>query len=116
MSTLIPIPSPPSPHHSLQVELDGVTYTLDIRWNERDLAWYVELQDAEEQRLVAPRKVVLGFPLFARFYTNPLVPKGQFMAVDTSNTDQEPTLADLGSRVQLVYVTAAEIAEIAGQA
>lgn len=113
MSVLIPIDTPPPPHHSLQVELEGVTYTLDIRWNERDEAWYIALQDAEEQVLVAPRKVVLDFPLFGRFFTNPLVPRGQFMAVDTSNTGVEPGLADLGSRVQLIYVTAAEIAGLA---
>src|SRR5689334_8860857 len=102
----IPIATNPPPHFSLQPELDGVTYTLGLDWNDRDLRWYVSLLDAEEQVLIPGRKVVADFPLFIRF-RRPNLPPGQLLALDTSGAGLAPGLADFGTRVLLLYVPAA---------
>lgn len=108
MSVVIPI-TPDVPHFDFQVELDGVTYTLELRWNERDAAWYLSLLTAEEDPLVMGRKVVLDVPLWSRF-KDPRVPRGLLVAVDTSQKGIDAGYDDLGRRVQLVYTPTAEIA------
>lgn len=111
MAILIPIPIPVTPHHTIQVELDGVTFTLAFRWNGRAEAWFFSLMDAEEQPLAMGRRLVLDFPLLARFRRNRAsLPAGQFVAVDTANTGVEAGLQDLGTRVQVLYIPAAELA------
>ena len=43
-------------------------------------------------------------------------PSGYLIARDTSGRGEPPTLTDLGTRVQLFYITAAEVAALAGGA
>lgn len=96
-----------SPDVDLQVELDGVTYTLGLQWNERDGAWYLSISTAEGELLVAGRKVVLDALLLSR-YRDARLPRGALMAIDTSGELEEPGLEDLGVRVKLLYFTEAE--------
>lgn len=106
----IEIPLPNSvPLFELQIELDGVTYSLELRWNARAGAWFAHLRDAEGGVLVMGRRVVVDFPLFSRTQKAG-APPGQLVAVDTSGKQQDPVLDDLGARVRLIYVTEAELA------
>ncbi len=106
MAKRIPLPSG-LPHFSLQVELDGTTFTLEFRWNSRDGAWYMNLEDAEGTHILSGIKVVADWPLGARFQVAGL-PAGQLSAVDTSGAGLDPGFTDLGTRVQILYLTAAE--------
>lgn len=111
MAIQIPIPTAPiRPYVSLKVTLDGVAFEVRLRWNERAERWFFSLYDAEERTLAPSRAVVLDYPLLARFIRGRRrLPAGQFVAVDTADTGVEPGLEELGTRVQLVYVTAAEL-------
>lgn len=102
---------PDLPHFDFQVELDAITYTLELRWNERDEAWYLSVLTAEEEPLLLGRKVVVGAPLWARFRTAGL-PPGDVVAVDTQGTDTDPGLEDLGRRVRLIYTPFADAAAL----
>ena len=101
------------PHYALDCPLDGTTYHLDFDWNDRDNGWYLSISTPDGTPLVSGRRLVLNFPLFSR-YGNPQLSPGVLIAIDTTNTGQEPGVSELGTRVQLVYLTAAEVAELAG--
>lgn len=96
------------PDFDFQVDLDGATYTIALAWNERDAAWYLTLQTAEEETILASRKVVIDLPLWSRF-KDPRLPPGVLLAIDTTGAGLDAGLDDLGRRVQLLYYSATEI-------
>lgn len=94
---------------ALQVELTGVTFGLEFRWNERAAAWFVSLFNADGQGLLSSRRINVGAPVWLRKRTREM-PAGQLVAIDTAGRDEEAGLADLGRRVQMLYFEAAEFA------
>ena len=117
MALRLPV-NPTLAHSSFEVVLDGATYTLEFRWNERAAAWFFSVYDAAGALLVV-RKVVLSGPdnfrLLGRF-RDARLPLGDFLAVDTSQTWVEPGLGDLGARVEFIYLEAADFAAIDAEA
>lgn len=103
MSTLVLPLAADVPHFDFQLALEGATYTLELRWNERASTWSLSAYDASGELLAAGRPVVLGAELLGRS-GDARLPPGQLVAVDTSGKDLEAGRADLGARVQLVYV------------
>jgi hypothetical protein len=98
----------PLPFFDMQASLEGVTYTLQFRWNVRNSAWYLDvLDEAGESILVAGVKVVADWPLSA--YTVDRQPPGVFIAADTTGTGTDPALTDFGVRVVLLYYTSTEL-------
>jgi hypothetical protein len=107
-SQLIPTLTDGTQAYTVTVRLDGVSFRFDFAWNERGGFWAFILSDAAGEQLMR-RKVVVGLPLTARF-VDPRLPPGDFIALDTSGQDVEAGLQDLGDRVQLVYLEAADLA------
>lgn len=97
-------------HQFFSVLLDGVDLTLDVRWNARAGAWMLAVSDADGV-ILAGRRITAGGSLFGRVVSSRL-PGGDLMAVDTSGDDTDPGAGELGQRVELVYLTAADIAAI----
>lgn len=95
-------------HYAFRVALDGAEFELELRWNSRASTWMLTIADGAGATLVAGRRVALGTPLTARFRDGRL-PAGELLAIDTSGTRGEPELEDLGTRVLLAYVPAAEL-------
>lgn len=93
---------PDLPHYLFQVELEGRTYTLELRWNERAAGWFLSVLTADEVPILQGRRVVVGFPLLARFRDFRL-PPGELEAIDTTGAGRDPGLTELGARVQLMY-------------
>jgi hypothetical protein len=91
-----------SPHYDFVVELDGATYLVELKWNEREAAWYLSIGADEDTPLVAGKKVVLNIPLISR-HRDSRLPPGALIALDTSGKDEPPGLDDLGRRVVLTY-------------
>ncbi len=107
MSVVIPLRSD-LPHFDLQVELEGTTYTLELRWNTRAEAWFLMVIDAQGETVIrSGLRVVADHPL--RLYEADRQPPGLLVAADTSGAGEDPGLHDLGARVQLFYFTAAEL-------
>jgi hypothetical protein len=107
----VPLPTG-NPNFRIEVELDeGRTYFLNIRWNERAGAWFLAIDDADGTRLVSCIRLVVNWPLFARF-TDARLPRGSLALEDSQGEDKDPGLADLGSRVRMYYVTADDFAAI----
>jgi|SRR5579859_436468 len=94
-----------------QISLDGVTFRLEFRWNDRDSAWALNIYDSGDVLLLGGIKIVLGFPLISQ-YSDPALPAGDFLAFDTSGTDEPPTLTDFGTRVELHYYEGIKLRDV----
>lgn len=90
------------PDQELQVPLEGRVYTLRLRWAGREERWYLDLSDEDRSPIYTGIAVVLNFPLGIRCASDRVFP-GVLMASDTSGSNAEPTLTDLGDRVKLLY-------------
>lgn len=114
MAVIIPC-RPDLTWYDMQVVLEDVTYTLEFRWNARELCWYMDLKAEDDDPIVTSVKVVVDFPLCNRV-NDPRRPSGYFLANDTVNlVGRDPGITDLGDRVRLLYLTLDEIlAELAG--
>lgn len=108
----LPLLTDDTPHYALACELEGVTYTFEFLWNDRDGAWYVQVGDGEENPLTGMIRVVLGKSFLSQ-YSDPALPPGALVAKDTSGQNVDPGLLDLGSRVQVWYVDSASVANLA---
>lgn len=108
MAVIIPTQFEGEARYTFECDLDEVTYRWSFEWNDRDAGWYMSLADVDGNALVSGRRVVLGYPLLS-LYPDPRLPKGILLALDTSGTDTEPGLLDLGDRVKLVYYAEGEL-------
>lgn len=105
----VALPLVPSlPNYRLGVALSGVQYLIDMRWNARDGAWYMDLLAEDETPIRRGIKVVLGILLGGR-EVNAEFPPGVFQAHDLTNRGAEAGLADLGDRVVVYYYTFVEL-------
>lgn len=104
----IPI-SPQVGHQTLTCLLDGIDLTFDVRWNERANAWTITFSD-DRGVIVASRRVAIGVAMLAR-ESSPRLPPGDLLPVASTSPEVEAGRDDLGARVQLVYLSAAEIAD-----
>ena len=100
---------PGVPFQSVRVSLDGVSYTLDLRWNHRAAAFFLDLFDADRVPLMVGRRVVAGAMLTRQSHHVPGMPPGEILVFDTAARDVDPGLDDLGVRVQLIYLDRAEL-------
>ncbi len=88
--------------------LDGREYGFRFQWNQRAAKWYMDLADAAGAPIVFGVKVVADFPLLRRL-TDSRTPPGELFAMDRSRAGQDPGLSDFGTRVQLIYIPAADL-------
>lgn len=97
------------PYYDLQAVLDDVTYTIELKWNVRLGAWFMNVLDGQGVGLFqGGLRLVANWPLAA--YTTGRTPPGAFFLFDTSGQEEDPGMADLGVRHKLLYYTASELA------
>jgi hypothetical protein len=97
-----------TPRYTLDLTLSAAPYRLEFEFNERDGRWYLSMSTPENEQIIQGAPVVLGAPLL-RGNNHPQRPPGTLIAIDTSLLDLDAGAADLGDRVQLVYVTADDL-------
>jgi hypothetical protein len=90
--------------------LDGTQYILDVLWNSREEAWYLDILAEDETVILIGSKIALG-AYIGRRNTSPLFPHGTFFIQDLSGAGAEATYDDLGTRVVVDFWTAAELEE-----
>jgi hypothetical protein len=93
----------PIPAQSVKVVLDGQNCTVTLRQKLQGL--FVDI-DVDNTRVVSGVIARDAVPLACREYAGML---GNLLFIDTQGSD-DPSAAGLGSRFQLVYLTAAEYA------
>ena len=117
MSEIIPT-SITATTYTQTTTLDGRDFILRFSNNQRDGLWYMDIGDQDDVPIASGLKLVAeGFPL--RRLTDPRTPDGFIIVKDLESNDGgfdtgrklialDPGLGELGERVVLVYVTAAE--------
>lgn len=84
--------------------LDGANYVFRFRYNERAGAWFLDVATEDGTTLVTGRKVVVSWIIAGLRETSASMMPGHVFALDTSATDTDPTLDDLGTRVAIYYL------------
>jgi hypothetical protein len=100
-------------NYQVTTVLEGDTFTFVVRWNagrppELPGAWFFDLYDVDGVIILAGVRIVLG-TIFGRRSVDPRMPNGAIIASDTSGNDEEAGRDDLGSRVRLYYIPAADL-------
>ena len=98
--------------YTQRVTLDGVSFILELIWNERVGAWYLSVLDANGTALLRSRKLATNWPIIRRFRFLDGLPAGEIMAIDPSASLDYAGYSDLGEDrgVELVYIEAADLA------
>lgn len=99
-------------NYEASFQLDGETFGLRARYNNRVDSWFLTLIDADGSIIVGSRRVTVGNLLFP-WLVGRNRPAGQLLAIDTEDEDGDPGRHDLGSRVLVMYADADEL-EAAG--
>lgn len=95
---------------TFQVELDSVTFTLTLFYNDRDGGWYLTIADPANNPILANQRVVVDYFIgWKQRAYNTAMPAGSIQFIDTTGQGLDPALADLGARVQMVYFDLAEL-------
>ena len=90
--------------YDFQVDLDGVTYTLDFKFNGRSNLWQMSILDAEGDNLIIGAvpvltNAVLNYPYLA----TPGTPPGTFIAIDETGQEQNANRDNFGTDIKLFY-------------
>lgn len=108
MATRIISIQPGVPSFRQRVALDGAEFLLQFAWNQRSAKWYLSVYDTSETPLALNLKVVADWPL-TRLITDERMFPGEVFALDTTGEGIDPGLSDLGARVKLIYIDAADL-------
>lgn len=92
---------------SIDVELDGATFTLEFSYSSRATLWYVSIYLRTDS---APEPIVTGVAVTANYpwltgVTHPSRPKGELSA----ESDRDPNRNELGNFAVITYFDAAEL-------
>lgn len=95
----------------VRTKLDGVFYWLRLTWNPRESIWTLSISDADDNPLAHGLALRVETPLLGRTLRGlEGFPSGDIVPIDTSGQQTDPGRDDIGERVRLIYVTAAEVA------
>lgn len=103
-------PNDGTPYYDQRVLLDGVTYTLALKWSTRRSVWTLDLYNQPAGEWVLRNQVVTtaGNLLRRRGYSSACPPG--VLACLAGNALDAPGFGDLGSTHRLYYFDAAEVA------
>jgi hypothetical protein len=107
MSVTVPLRSD-LPFYHFQVDLDEVTYGLELRWNYQAAAWFLSLYTSEDELILASQKVTVDWPIGSR-HADGRLPPGVLIFLDTTGAHEDPGESDLGGRCVLLYFSEAEL-------
>lgn len=99
---------PSEPEYRFRTALGDTTYIFDVRWNERDSAWYFDMLEVDETPILLGCKIVLG-TYFGRRSAHTFFSDNIIGAVDTGQDNLDPGFDDLGTRVEIWHYTASEL-------
>ena len=111
MPKLLPF-IPSESFYQFATTLEETEYIFDVRWNERDSAWYFDLTDISGEAILHGAKLVQGANLLRRYRWDPRCPQGVLLLLDSAKTNIDAGYDDIGTRVQAFYFSAAEVEEI----
>ncbi len=114
MPMVVPL-APSIPHYEAGLTIGTVQYRINVRWNGRMGLFFMDLMDVDGNHIRSGMAMVLG-TFLGRQSASADFPPGAFMLTDTSGEGVDAGIDDLGSRVQMHYLTDEELEELGGQA
>lgn len=109
MPTLLPL-EPSVAHYRFTITIEDIVYICDVRWNDREGVWYMDLYSEDEDPIRHGMALVLG-AVPGRTCQDPRFPPGAFIVSDLENSGTDAAFDDMGERVVVYYYTAQEIAD-----
>lgn len=108
MPSMLPL-VPSIPDYSFATTIEGASYTFGVRWNASAETWTMSVFDEDGIEIVSALPILLGTHI-GRHVSHALFKEGAFVARDLGpGGNIDAGLDDLGSRVIVVYYTAADI-------
>ena len=107
MAVLLPL-EPSNGLYQVTTSLYGTTVILDVRWNSRDNAYYMDISSSLGTPIATGLKIVLG-TYIGRQVNHPIFTNGVLLAVDNSGQGQDAGFDDLGGRISVWYYSASEL-------
>ncbi len=92
-----------------RTQLEGVEYLLQFRYNLRRELWTFSILALDGTDILTGQTIHVGIPLNRRAVGGP---PGIFMALSETDDIASPMFEELGLRVKLCYLSAAEVAEL----
>lgn len=89
-----------------RTQLEGVEYLFAFRYNLRRELWTFSIEALDGTPILTGQTVHVGIPLNRRAVGGP---PGILMAIAETDELDSPTLQELGARVKLCYLSAAEV-------
>jgi hypothetical protein len=88
-----------------RVQLSGSSYSLRIVWSQRGRCFRMSVSDSAGVPLVLGVRMVTLYPLLDRYHYDKRLPPGDIWFLDMRDQGAKPTLAEMGDRFRLYYVT-----------
>lgn len=92
-----------------RTQLEGVEYLLSFRYNLRRELWTFSIQALDGTPILTGQTVHVGVTLNRRAVRGP---PGVLLAISETDDIASPMFHELGERVKLCYLLAAEVAEL----
>lgn len=109
---MITIPVRAVADYSIDVELDARPFTMIFKWIFRGQYWTVEFWTREDVLIHGAIKIVPDYDLLLHTRHIAALPQGRLIVLDLTETGEPIEFADLGERLELAYITEAELAEL----
>jgi hypothetical protein len=100
-----------SSRYVVDVDLNGIMYSLQFLWNTRDNAWYMDIY-LQDTVVLSGIKIVPNYALLYQYQGTPNIPAGEFFVVDTDENNpysEDITFENFGVRYILTFATTEEI-------
>jgi len=108
-SNPVGIPLVPSvPFYRIGVTLNDTRYLMDVRWNVRDSAWYMDLYESDETPIAYGLKLVIGVYI-GRRVKHSLFQNGAFLVKSLDGSGLDMGFDDVGTRAELRYYTSYDL-------
>ena len=111
MADVLPIPANDRAFE-LRVELDGAFYGLRFWHNGRADRWFMSLLTDDGDLIASTLAISANAPINAHLRNLEGAPPGVLTCNDTQGRGDDPGADDLGSRHEIVYLTAEEVASL----
>ncbi len=107
----VEIPLLQNPSYSFIVSLEGVTYDFQVRYNDREESWRLDIRDLDKTPIVQGIKLLPNQSITSQYVNSELF-TGNLYFIDVFGKVTRPTFDSLGKRHKLFYITREEEDEL----
>jgi len=108
---MVVLPFSNYPYFTQEVDLDGEQFRFTFDWNHRFQLYTMGIKDRKDTLLITGIAIVMGSGLIRQFPGRGL-PAGDIIAVRESGALDDIANGELGSTVQLLYLTETDLASL----